>query len=370
MDIYKKQKMKKRIPKKKLAFLIIVTISVVVFIIGLFMILTTGRELSDTMLKMPFSSDMKYFGMGQNIVYSEKEYLTCIDSSANTVWQLGLFSSGLEFTSNDDLIIAYSNSVIQVVNAQGQHRFSRQLDSEIISTRAGKNKVAVYVRQEQKDYTLAYILIFDLSGAELYKIEVTDRYILDYGFDTESSSLYLLELDVSGSVPISRISTYRPETQSMTGIKELKDQLVSGLHIIGEYIYAVGTNRLTIYKSSLSADDKSIMVYGWLLSDISILTEPRFVFIPAQKQDSIDIARIIKSSGSEVSINLPPDVFDIIHGKDRIYCFANKNIFVYTVDGKYSRTYSFPFEISSVERAFGRYVFVTQNSDVYLMPLP
>ena len=370
MNIYKKQK-KRRVQKKKLAFLIIVTASVIVFTIGLFMILTKGRELSDTMIKMPFTSDMEYFGMGQNIVYSEQEYLTCIDSSAGIVWKLGLFSSGLEFTSNDDLIIANSDSVIQVVNAQGQHRFSRKLeDSEIISTRAGKNNVALYVRQEQKEHFLTYILIFDLSGTELYRIEVTDRYILDYGFDADSSSLYLLELDVSGSVPISRISTYRPKTQSMTGIKELKDQLVSGIHIIGENIYAIGTNRLTMYKTSLSSDDKSIMIYGWLLNDIYVLSNPSFVFIPAQNEGSIDIARIIKGLGGEVSINLPPDVFDIIHGKDKIYCFANKNIFVYTVDGKYSRAYSFPYEIESVKRAFGNYVFITSNNDVYLLPLP
>lgn len=369
MDIYKKNK-KKRIQKKKLAFLIIVVMSIIIFIVGLFMVLTKGREISDTMIKLPFASNVKCFGMGQNIVYLDQEYLTCLDLSANIVWQLGLFSSGLELTYNDDIIIANSSSVIQVVNSQGQHRFSRQLDSTILSARAGKNKIAIYVRQEQVEQSPAYILIFDLNGNELFKIEVTDDYILDYGFDAESSSLYLLELDVSGSAPISRISTYRPETQSMTGIKELKDQLVSRLHIIGEYIYAVGTNRLTVYNSFLSSDDKSVMVYGWLLNDICRLPDPRFVFIPAQNEGAIDIARIIKGSGSEVSINLPPDIFDIIHGKDKIYCFANKNIFVYTVDGKYERTYSFSFEINSVKRAFGNYVFITKDGDVYLMPLP
>lgn len=369
MNIYKKQR-SKPLQKKKLLFLSMIVISIFVFLIGFLLILTTGKELSDLMVSMPFSFENKYFGMGQNIVFSEKEYLTCIDPSTNIVWQLGLFSDGLSFTHNDEIIVANSSAVIQTVNSNGQHHFSKQLDGTIVSTRAGKNKVAVYVQQKHKDSTLSYILVFDLSGTELFKIEVTERYILDYGFDWESNSLYLLEIDVSGSVPISRISTFRPETQSMTGIKELKDQLVSDIHIIGENIYALGTNHLTVYKSSLGSNDKSIMIYGWLLEDIYRTAEPKFVFIPANKEGYIDIARIIYGSGKEFSINMPPEVFDIIYENDKIYCFANKNIFVYTVDGKYERTFSFPFEISSIKRAFGKYVFVIQDSNVFLMQLP
>lgn len=363
-----KQK-KRRISKKKLLFLLAVVVVSAVLITGLMMLLTVGRELSDSMIELPFLAGTQYFGMGQHIVYAQDRLLVCIDTSLNIVWRLELFSSGLQYTNNDDIIIASGQNVIQVVNARGQHLFSTQLDGDVESTRAGKDKVAVYVRQALDDTTPAYIVIFDLNGTSLYQIDVTDRYVIDYGFDAASNSLYLLELDVSGSVPISRISTYRPETQSMTGIKELKDQLVGSLYIFGDQIYAVGTNKLTVYQS-LSTNDRSVMVYGWVLVDVYPLSDPRFVFIPTKSETAIDIIRVINGSGSEIKINLPPDVFRIIHGADRIYCFAKQSVFVYTVDGKYVRSYELPSPISDVERVLGRYVFVTQNETVYLMPLP
>ena len=369
MDIFKKQK-KKRIPKKLVLYIGAIAIAIIVLVTGLVMLLTRGRELSDTMIELPFDSSAQYFGVGQNVVYTEQELLTCIDTNLNTVWQIRLFSGDLDFTANSEIIAATGQGVIQVINASGQHLFSTQLDGEIDSARVGQDKVAVYVSQALEENAPAYIIVFALNGTSLFQIDVTDRYVLDYGFDADSSSLYLLELDVSGSVPVSRISTYRPETQSMTGIKELKDQLVSDLHIIGDQIYAMGTNRLTVYKS-LSSDTRSVMVYGWVLKDVCCQADPRFVYVRSDSDDEdIAIARVIRGSGSDIKINLPPGVFDILHGSEKIYCFANDRIFVYTDEGKYQRAYSLPFEIGSVERAVGKYAFITDQDKVYLLPLP
>ena len=369
MDIYNKPK-KKLIPKKMILYICAIAVAFIVLITGLVMLLTRGRELSDTMIELPFDSSAQYFGVGQNIVYTEQELLTCIDANLNLVWQIRLFSAGLDFTSGGDIIAATGQGIVQVLNASGQHLFSTQLDGDIGSARVGHDKVAVYVSQALEESAPAYIIVFALNGTSLFQIDVTDRYVLDYGFDADSSSLYLLELDVSGSVPVSRISTYRPETQSMTGIKELKDQLVSGLHIIGDQIYAMGTSKLTVYKS-LSSDTRSIMVYGWVLKDVCCLPDPRFVYVRSDIDDNdIAIARVVRGSGSEMKINLPPGVFDILHGTEKIYCFANERIFVYTDEGKYQRAYSMPFEIGSVERAVGKYAFITDQDKVYLLPLP
>lgn len=369
VDIFKKQK-KKRIPKKLVLYICAIAVAFVVLVTGLVMLLTRGRELSDTMIELPFDSSAQYFGVGQNIVYTEQELLTCVDTSLNTVWQIRLFSGDLDFTANSEIIAATGQGVIQVINASGQHLFSTQLDGDIGSARVGHDKVAVYVSQTLEENTPAYIIVFALNGTSLFQIDVTDRYVLDYGFDADSNFLYLLELDVSGSVPVSRISTYRPESQSMTGIKELKDQLVSDLHIIGDQIYAMGTNRLTVYKS-LSTDIRSVMVYGWVLKDVYYLADPRFVYVRSDSDsEDIAIARVIRGSGSDMKINLPPGVYDILHGSEKIYCFANDRIFVYTDEGKYQRAYSMPFDIGSVERANGKYAFLTAEDKVYLLPLP
>lgn len=369
MYIQNKNKTKKKISRKALVFLISIIVVSVVLLTGLIMVLTKGRQIEDTLVPMPFTSAAEYSHVGSNVVYLNDTLLTCIDPKGNNVWQCSLYAAGLRIEANDNVIAAIGDDAVQCVDAAGAQLFTTRIDGTIESARVGVNKVAVYVRQTLENNQPAYILIFDLSGNNLYQITVSDKHILDYGFDSQSDQLYILELDVTGSVPVSRISTYRPETQAMTGIKELKDQLVDGVKIIGKDIYAMGTHRLTIYPAANTGNSRDLLTYGWMIKDLSVSGDPKFVYVPSGEAP-YDIARIIRASGGETKINMPPKVSQVVMGTEKIYCFANTGFFVYTGEGKYLRTYDLPFETSDVQRAMPGYVFITQGTAVYLMPLP
>ncbi len=367
--MYIHNKTKKKVSRKALVFLISVIVVLVVLLTGLIMVLTKGKQIEDTLVPMPFTSDSEYSQVGSNVVYLSDTLLTSVDPSGKRVWQCSLYAAGLRIEANDHVIAAIGDDAIQCVDATGAQLFTTRIDGNIESARVGINKVAVYVRQTLENNQPSYILIFDLSGNNLYQITVTDKYILDYGFDTQGDQLYVLELDAAGSVPVSRISTYRPETQAMTGIKELKDQLVDGVKIIGKDIYAMGTHRLTIYPAANTGNSRDLLTYGWMVKDISMVGDSKFIYVPSSEAP-YDIARIIRASGGETKINLPPHVSWVVMGTDKIYCFANTSFFVYTGDGKYLRSYDLPFESSEVLRAMPGYVFISQGSSVYLMPLP
>ncbi len=356
-------------PRKTILFFGAIVLVTIVLITGLIVILTADKNLEDTIVDMPFGSASSYYTIGSNIVYTDQELLTCISPSLSTVWKLRLFSGGLRFTVNDDIIVATGQGVIQVINTQGQHQFSTQLDGDIGSTRVGKDMTAVYIQQHLDGKTPSYIIVFNLSGEQLFLLDVTDRYVMDYGFDEVSDSLYVLELDVSGSVPISRISTYKPDTQAITMIKELKDQVVSDVYWIDEKIYAIGTTYLTVY-GSLNSDVKEIMTYGWMLEDVYRTNDPKFIYVPSDSTGTFDIARVVRTSGSDIKINLPPGVFKILHEGEKIYCFANDKLFVYTGEGKYLRTYDLPNVIEGVERAVDDHVLLKHGEAISLMPLP
>jgi hypothetical protein len=364
-----KKSKKKRMPRKTIIFFGAVILVTVVLITGLIVILTAEKSLEDTIVDMPFSAASSHYTVGQNIVYSDQELLTCINPSLSTVWKLRLFSGGLDFTANDDIIAATGQGVIQVINAQGQHLFSTQLDGDIESARVGKDMAAVYIRQHLDDKTPSYIIVFNLSGEQLFLLDVTDRYVMDYGFDAVSDALYVLELDVSGSVPISRISTYKPDTQAITMIKELKDQLVSAVYWIDDKINAIGTTYLTVY-GSMNAEIQQIMTYGWMLEDVYQNDDPKFIYVPSNSEASFDIARVVRTTGSEIKINLPPGVFRILHEGEKIYCFAKEKLFVYTGEGKYLRTYDLPYAIDGVERTVNDSVLLKHGETISLMPLP
>ena len=365
----RKKAKNKRFSKKSIAFLISIFVVLAIFVIGIVMFSTRGREVEDALVPLPFASDSAFFAVGNTVVYSDSELLTCIDTAMNTQWQYDLYTDDFSFEAAENNIVAYGANIIHVIDSTGQHLFSTQIEGAIESTRICADKVAVYVTRQTNEETKSYIVIFDMTGQSLHKIDITNKYVLDYGFDSDSDELFILELDASGAAPISRISTYRAETQAMTGFMEKKDQLIDRVFIYNDIIYASGTNRLTI-RSSLEELDQQILIYGWMLEDVLLSDSPEFVFVPSNSGASYDIARIIAVDGSETVINLPPNVFSVLHTKDRIYCFASNDIFVYTSDGKYQRTHSLSFKIDGMRKAMDGYVFVTQGDTVYLLPLP
>jgi len=363
----------KKLSKKAIAFFVCAAVALTVLLVGLILWLSTvifSRSTGDKSLsQMPFSTDAEYACVGASIVYLNQQVLTCIDNRLNEIWKCSIDPGSVHLDANDAVIVAYGEAAIQCIDKNGALLFATRIDGQVQSARAGVGKVAVYVKQVLEDKTPAYILVFDLSGNSLYQIDVTGKYVLDFGFDSQGDQLYMLELDVTGSVPISRISTYRPETQAMTGIKELKDQLVTSVYIIGKDIYATGTTRLTVYPAANTGSSRDILTYGWMPADFNAFTDTKFVYVPAQ-EGPIDIARIIRPSGAETKINLPPGVFGIIATDEKIYCFAKDSYFVYTKDGKFLRMYELGYAADGVQRAIPGHVFLTQGSSIALMTLP
>lgn len=368
--MYISSKKKKRMPRKTVLFISVLFIVLVVFITGTVMLLTKGKDIKDSLVKMPFSSEVPFFSAGGNVVYMDGTVMTCSDFSLKDLWKAELASQDFTYTASNSLIAAVSEDVVMLIGSKGENLFSTRINGIITSVRLGKDKIAVSVDQPLSDKTLSYIIIFDKSGNSIFRIDdMAGKYVLDYGFDSEGKQLFVLELDVSGAAPVSRITTYVPGAAKMTGIKELKDQLVEKIYIGEQAIYTMGTKRLSQY-ASLNKDAKDVLVYGWVLEDICESTPPSFVYVRGSESLYFEVARIISASGSETNINLAPGVFKILHGGERIYCFASDAVFVYTDEGQYLRSHEMPFDIDGVRRAGSGHVFVTAGESVYLLPLP
>ncbi len=367
--IEKQQHRKLKLTKKAILVFSGMFVVLAVLITGIILLVTRSRGFEETMVVLPFDKQDSFVAVDNSIVYLEKDLLTSVNASTNIVWQKRLLSQNLDLISRDNIIVATGEGLVQVVDSSGAHLFSTQLDGNIISARVCANKVAIYVEQISGEETLSYIISFDLAGIFLHQIDVTNRYILDYGFDYSSDLLYLLELDIFGVAPISRISTYQPQTQSMTSVKELKGQLVDQLYLVNNKVYALGTNQLIVY-SSLNENEMEIMVYGWMQQEFYLSGEPSFIYIPSNVDAfGIDIVRIIKPNGNETSINLPPDVFKVIYLQDKMYCFTQTVVYVYSPEGRFLRALDLPFAIADVSKAYANNVFVEAGDKMYLMPL-
>lgn len=363
---------KRRITRKAILVLSGIIIALTVLITGTVMLIGSSESLEDSIETLPFKEDASFVTTANTIVYLDEDYIRSLNENLTVQWALRLGSANLDLVCRNNKISAYGDGLVYVLDSAGRQFFSTRVDGNIISARLCDNKAAIFVQQKVAEDTQSYIISFDMKGSVLYQLDVSDRYILDYGFDYDSDLLYVLELDTSGVAPISRISTYRPETQSMTSVKELKDQLTERIYIIDGTSYALGTSELIKYVT-LGENEKETVTYGWMLEDFFLegQNDPKFLYVPSNSDETgIDIVRIIRSNGSETTINLPPKVFKVLYIEDRVYCFTQSKIYSYTTNGKFLRSFDLPYAIDGARRAFGNKVYLTAEDTVYLMPLP
>ena len=167
-----------------------VFVALVVLVRGIVIFASRNRGFEETMVTLPFDKDDSYVTVGSTVVYIENDLLTCVSSSLTTLWQKRLLASNLHLISNNDKVAAIGEGLLQIVDVDGNHLSSTKIDGEIISARICDNKVAVFVEQQNGEEKHSYIISFDLSGTFLYQIEVTDLYVMDYGFDYSSDLLF------------------------------------------------------------------------------------------------------------------------------------------------------------------------------------
>ena len=159
--MYNSQKSKKRrLPKKAVITLASILVVVIVLAIGLVLLLTRGLEVEDTISTMPFSSSDTYFCFDDQIVYSQNDLLTCIDSNLEVVWQVRLFSQDLTFAASDELIAIIGEDIIQVIDKNGKFVCQTKTDGIINSVRICDNKFAACVHQQSEETAPSYIVIF------------------------------------------------------------------------------------------------------------------------------------------------------------------------------------------------------------------
>ena len=64
--------------------MISILIVLAIFVTGIVMFSTRGREVKDSLVVLPYSTESASFAVGNTIVNSDGELLKCIDISLNT----------------------------------------------------------------------------------------------------------------------------------------------------------------------------------------------------------------------------------------------------------------------------------------------
>ena len=364
-------KSKKGINKRLMLF-VITAAAVILAIVGLVILITSGRNLKDVIKKASFSAKDTICTQDHGIYYTNGDNLVFADYASKEIWSKKMFSEGLKITSSENLIAAYNEKAIQLFDANGNQYFTKEITGDIVNAKCGLDKAAVISEVQTEDEgAKKYLTVYNTKGESIDTIDLKKQNVIDIGFYGKKSKLWALTLDVTGVLPISRIATYDPEGQSMTGIIDINGQLIQKLIIDESNIYASGTTNLYIY-SVYGEKKNSILIYGWNFHGQFYTDKtPLFIYVPRiQTNKQFDSLRLIKTGSYDLTIQLPPDIIKATIYANKIYCFSETGLYKYSLEGKMEDKYTLPFAIDSVSRIYDKYAFVVKGSNEYILPLP
>jgi hypothetical protein len=357
---------------KRFVYFIVIASAILLAIIGLIILITSQKNLKDIIKKASFKADDTICTQSKGIYYTSGDNLIFTDYSSKQIWAKKMFSKDLTITSSESLIAAYNQKAIQLFDADGKQYFSKEITGDIKDAKCGMDKVAVITEIQTEDTGLKkYLNVFNLKGETIDTIDLEDQNVIDLGFYGTKSKLWVLTLDITGVIPISRIETYSPEEKQMTGIIDINGQLIQKLIIDETNIYVSGTTNLLVY-SVYGEKKDSILIYGWNFHGQFYLDDnPLFIYVPRmQTNKQFDSLRLIKTDNSDLTIKLPPDIIKATVYSDKIYCFSKKELYKYSMEGKIEQQYVLPFAIDKVSKIYDKFAFLTKGSDDYILPLP
>lgn len=357
---------------KRLMFFAITATAVILAIVGLIILITSGKNLKDIIKKASFKAKDTICTQDHGIYYTDGDNLVFADYASKEIWTKKMFSKGLKITSSENMIAGYNEKAIQLFDVNGNQYFTKEITGDIINAKCGLDKVAVISQVMTEEEGLKkYLTVYNTKGESIDTIDLKNQNVIDIGFYGKKSKLWVLTLDVAGVIPISRIATYDPEDQSMTGIIDINGQLIQKLIIDESNIYASGTTNLYIY--SIYGEKKdSILIYGWNFhGQFYIDKTPLFIYVPRiQTNKEFDSLRLIKTGSYDLTIQLPADIIRATIYNNKIYCFSKKELYKYTLEGKMEDKYALPFDIESVSRIYDKYAFMVKGANEYILPLP
>ena len=282
-------------------------------------------------------------------------------------FSIAVASDGIKLAGYNDTAVVYNAAAMQIVGAANPVEFSGQ----VMEVKCGSSHVAVLHLSAGGTTSL---IIYDTKGVLKDEIVFESRYLTDFGFYGEGGSLlWTLELDTTGSIPNSTLTTYDLSKGTTTGVIPIQGQLAERIVMTGSSTYVCGTNSLVRYRDNSEA--YRIMVYGWELLDVSTSGQkPSFLYRPRSDEGQIStvevhtVAEEDVASESKRQLQLPEDTFAAYLSGSRVAAFAPGGVSLIASDGS-AETVKFDFTADSAVKLNETNFLVLGTDGAYLVTL-
>lgn len=343
--------------------LLIIAVIYVVFFTGLF-------RSKNYIYKINVSENASFSTRSsKELYYFDDSSLKAIDHKGSLLWTIKFTTGDMNLCAGANILCLYNSSTATVLDTNKNILFNvSKSDFKISKVSCGKNLLALYCTLSDSSNT--YLRIFNFSGNEIDRIELSGNCFLDFGFYGESDNLWYMILDTTGVEPITKIITSIPSQQKSTGLYEIYDYLVSNVCFDNSNLFVNTTASLQVYDSIGNLFYEK-MIYGNQLVDVlSNNDNIIFAYTPySEYSSSSSTLRVLSLNGLDTLILLPSGVSDVALSSKCIYCFANDSIYLYNYKGEFSDTISLGFAVDSIEKVSSNFVILHSGGDTYMLYL-
>lgn len=362
------QKRNERLPGA-IALLIVVFTCVIAFVGGRIITARTRKSAYDYK-SVSIPSNVALEVVDDGFIYYDGSSIAAVSTEAKVKWSY-LIGKNADFDATDYGVAGWTGDSLTLIDpSNGTTTFSGSMDADVLSARIGEKYTAVLLGPEH-DST---IVLMEKGGRRVNSITLTSQTVIDYGFFSKGSLLWVMSLDSSGTVPSCTINTYRPGKERVGMIHD-NEQLMYGVVFQSSYFCCPGDTYLKVYDYT-GAEDKSKrrLVYGWYMAALDdAMDDPMMAFVPNDQFDSktgMQDVRMIRA-GLDQQVRLPYGCQSLIARNNRVYGFSTEGYVVIAEQGKQTvNAYRLPMQFDKIYGVTANnYAVLGSGTTIYMLYL-
>ena len=303
-------------------------------------------------------------------IYYDGSSIAAVTTEARVKWSY-LIGKNADFYATDYGVAAWSGESLTLIDSQnGTTTFSGSMDVNVLSARMGERYTAVLLGPEH-DST---IVLMERGGRRVNSITLTSQTVIDYGFFSKGTLLWVMTLDSSGTVPSCTINTYRPGKERVGMIHD-NEQLMYGVVFQSSYFCCSGDTYLKVYDYTGNEDkSRRRLVYGWYMAALdNAMDDPIMAFVPSGQYDSKEGMRDVRMirAALDQQVRMPYGCQALIARNDRVYGFSTNGYVCIAEQGKVDvGAYQLPM---AFDRVYGvtdtNYAILGSGTVIYMLNL-
>ena len=303
-------------------------------------------------------------------VYYDGNALACISSGGVTRWS---YMVGVDagFRATDYGVATWTGNRITLIDSQtGETTYNGAMDETVQGAYIGARYTAILTGEAGESGTMT---LMENGGRQVNRILLDDVLVVDYGFYSNGTLLWVMVCDTNGTVPVCYIQTYKPSREIVGSISDTQ-QLAYAVSFQSSQVCVVGDTYIKLYDYA-GVEDTSArrLAYGWYLAawDHS-KNDPLMAFVKdAQYSDSdIHDVRLVRSDIDKV-VRMPFACCDLAVSGDTVYGFASDgHMMILPASQNKAESYRLNITIDQVYGVTRDHVAVLGSGDsIYLVNL-